>query len=377
MTYQLILQFSANQTQKRRSHLIMVYSSGDKATIETCFLEKGWRGAKIAMEFPGKNWTRNSINRIIKRIEMTGTSDRKQGGGRHATVCTQQNTDYVEEMIQSQEEEPGTHLSQRQIAKNLRVSRQSVQRMAKNLQLKAFKRIKVSRRDGNVKQKRKTRCRLLNDRFTNKDVERIVFSDEKDFTLEIAKNRKNDVVYGVTKKDIPVSRLYHETSRFSKKIMVSAGVSHNGKTKLHFIDTTETKVNSVRYMELLDNGLLPDCRRLYPLNDYIFHQDGAPSHTSKITQAHLEEVTPEFIQKDSWPPQSPDCNPMDYYVWDALASEVYSGRTEKFSERELKDRITECWENITLAGIRKAIGSWKKRLRLVSSEDGGPIDHII
>jgi hypothetical protein len=34
----------------------MVYTSADKAIIESCFVEKGWRGAKIAKEFPGKNW---------------------------------------------------------------------------------------------------------------------------------------------------------------------------------------------------------------------------------------------------------------------------------------------------------------------------------
>lgn len=153
-------------------------------------------------------------------------------------------------MIESQEDQPGTHKSQRKIATELGVSRGSVQTMTKKLNLKAFKRIKVSRRDENVKQKRKTRCKRLNDRYSAKDVERIMFTDEKDFTLETARNRQNDVVYGVRKGDIPVSRLYHETSRFSKKVMVSAGVSWKGKTQIHFIDTEKTKVNSVSYVEL-------------------------------------------------------------------------------------------------------------------------------
>ena len=96
----------------------------------------------------------------------------------------------------SQEDQPGTQKSQRQIVSALNVTRSSVQRMANNLKLKAYKRIRISRRDKNVKQKRKTRCRKLNDRFSVEDVKKIVFTDEKDFTVEVARNRENDRVYG-------------------------------------------------------------------------------------------------------------------------------------------------------------------------------------
>ena len=72
----------------------------------------------------------------------------------------------------------------------------------------------------------------------------MIFTDEKDFAIEVARNRQIDDVYGHNKKEIPVRRLYHETSRFSKKMMVSAGVSMGGKTLIHFIDTSKTKVNS-------------------------------------------------------------------------------------------------------------------------------------
>ena len=39
----------------------------------------------------------------------------------------------------------------------------------------------------------------------------MVLTDEKDLTVEIARNRKNDRVYGKRKKDISVKRLHHET----------------------------------------------------------------------------------------------------------------------------------------------------------------------
>ena len=280
-------------------------------------------------------------------------------------------------MIVSREDQPGTHKSQREISRDLNVSRTSVRRMTKELNLKPFKKIRVSRRDQKVKHKRKTRSKNLNDRYSIAKVKKLVFTDAKDFSYEVARNRQNDRVFGACKKEIPSSRLYNETSRFTKNVMVSAGVSWNGKTDIHFIDTNKTKVNSESYIKLLDDGLLPDCRRLYPENDFIFQQDGAPSHTSNATQTHLEQAVPHFIKKDEWPPQSPDLNPMDYTIWDSLSEKVYKGRTQKFTENEQKEKIREKWEEITLEEVRKSIGSFKKRLRAVCEQNGGHIDHLL
>ena len=49
--------------------------------------------------------------------------------------------------------------------------------------------------------------------------------------------------------------------------MVSAGVSMRGKTRIHFTDTSKTKVNSECYIKLLNDNLLPDSRTLYPDNN--------------------------------------------------------------------------------------------------------------
>ena len=148
----------------------------------------------------------------------------------------------------------------------------------------------------------------------------------------------------VNGKETAPNRLYHETSRFTKKVMVSVGLSWKGKTRIHFIDTERTKVNSESYKNLLEIGLLPDCRRLYPNGDWVFQQDGAPAHTSKTTQEYLDGATPDFIRKDEWPPQRPDCNQMDYAVWDSLTQKVYAGKQDKFTENELKNTDSKVLE---------------------------------
>lgn len=124
------------------------------------------------------------------------------------------------------------------------ISQSAVRRIAKRLKLRAYKRLRVSRRDNNVKKKRAIRCRKLYRRSLQNDVKKIVFTDEKDFTLEVVKNHQNDRVYGSNKSAISSSRLYREASRFSKKVMVSAGVSWYGKTRIRFVDCNLTQRNT-------------------------------------------------------------------------------------------------------------------------------------
>ena len=103
----------------------------------------------------------------------------------------------------------------------------------------------------------------------------------------------------------------------------------------------------------------------------------APSYTSRVIQAHLEEAAPEFIKKDEWPPQSPDFNPMDYAICirDFLKEKVYRGVQGKFPEQALMNRIIISWKEISIEEICKSIFVWKKQLRLVVEEDVGHIEH--
>ena len=45
--------------------------------------------------------------------------------------------------------------------------------------------------------------------------------------------------------------------------------------------------------------------------DFIFQQDGTPAHTARSTQACLREADIDFLQKNMWPPSSPDLIPRE------------------------------------------------------------------
>ena len=94
--------------------------------------------------------TQSTIYRLITKIQTTGTTDRKRGSGRPSTVSKPENVAQIEELAASQEDMPGTHLSQRKISRHLNIKRASVKHILSNkIKFKAFKRIKTSRKTAN------------------------------------------------------------------------------------------------------------------------------------------------------------------------------------------------------------------------------------
>ncbi|QQP39747.1 Transposable element tcb2 transposase, partial [Caligus rogercresseyi] len=46
---------------------------------------------------------------------------------------------------------------------------------------------------------------------------------------------------------------------------------------------------------------------------YTFQQDSASAHKAKLVQSWLKKNVPNFWDFNTWPPNSPDLNPFDYY----------------------------------------------------------------
>ena len=64
------------------------------------------------------------------------------------------------------------------------------------------------------------------------------------------------------------------------------------------------------------------------------------------------------MKTDEWPPQSADCNSMDYPMWDMLGERVYAKQRGKFTEPELKQKILEAWQEISLTEILASKPCW-------------------
>ena len=109
----------------------MVFSSEDKETVKNDFVENGWSLYRICQEHPSKNRNKVSVHRLLKQFEKDGSMDRRPGSGRPVIVTTEENEELIGDLICSQEENPGTYLSQREIENITGISRTSVRRMVK------------------------------------------------------------------------------------------------------------------------------------------------------------------------------------------------------------------------------------------------------
>jgi hypothetical protein len=78
------------------------------------------------------------------------------------------------------------------------------------------------------------------------------------------------------------------------------------------------KVNAKLYVETLLPRLIEDRKSVLP-SGFIFQQNAwcTCSH-GILAQDFIATNCSEFIGKDEWPPNSPDLNPLDYLVWEAM-----------------------------------------------------------
>ena len=101
--------------------------------------------------------------------------------------------------------------------------------------------------------------RLRESRF----VEKCLWQDKKDFTLDVPLNSQNSRVYGLeNKNNIQDNRLFHHTNRQSKKVMVSACVTWKGAMKPFFVNEKSLKTNCKVYKKYSQKELLPEVNRI-------------------------------------------------------------------------------------------------------------------
>lgn len=353
----------------------MVFCKEDRILIREIRIAKGYGARRMIKEFPHKNWSLAGVGRLLKRISDSDSSARK---ARPNWQRTQENIAAVGDMIMSQESQPGTHRSLREIARELEVSVSTVHKIVKSdLNLKCLKKKRAQELTDANKLTRLVRAKQLLNKYPQSKVYFIWFTDEKLFTVAAPKNSQNDRLYvasATKKKQVPAARLLQTRATFTKSVMVSVGVSSLGATDLIFIDPG-VKINGAYYRDvLLSQQLLPAIRELSG-DFFIFQQDSAPAHRAHETVEMLRLSTPEFIPPTLWPPNSPDLNPVDYNIWGVLQERVYKTRIQ--SVDHLKKRLVEEWAKFDQKIIDGAINQWRKRLHACVASDGGHFEHSI
>ncbi|GBN50616.1 hypothetical protein AVEN_221035-1 [Araneus ventricosus] len=75
-------------------------------------------------------------------------------------------------------------------------------------------------------------------------------------------------------------------------------------------------MKAANYLNIIADQLHPYMALVFPTGNGIFQQNNAPCHKAWIVLEWFEEHTDEFHLM-SWPPNSPDLNPMEH-IWDVM-----------------------------------------------------------
>ena len=80
----------------------------------------------------------------------------------------------------------------------------------------------------------------------------------------------------------------------------------------------------------------------------------------------------DYWNPDMWPPQSPDCSPLDYGVWGRMVQMM--GPIPYPSVPVMKQAVDKVWEDLTEEFVKKTCGSFRKKLEKVVAAKGGFIE---
>ena len=249
----------------------MAFTDDDKIVIEFLRLNKHYGAKRFISEFPEKRWSLTSLKRLIRNA--TGTTERTKSrpSGRPRTARKVHNIDSVDKLALSQEDKPGTHLTQGEIARELGIAQSSVNRIVRqDLRLKCFKKHRATELTEANKLARLKRARALLRRYPASLVNYVVFTYEKIFTVARPSNTQNDRVYatyGTIKKQVPANQLLRTRFSFSQSVMVSVGVSALGRTIIHFVEPgVKVKWSPRSLAEVQPSSRHPSALRLFHIS---------------------------------------------------------------------------------------------------------------
>ena len=101
----------------------MPFTEEHKVLIKHYTRKKKYGRKKLLKEFPEKNWSETGLRNILNKVGDTGDTKRKQGSGRPLKSRSNANIDTVEN-----QNNPGIHLSLREIEMETGIPRASVHR---------------------------------------------------------------------------------------------------------------------------------------------------------------------------------------------------------------------------------------------------------
>jgi len=126
------------------------------------------------------------------------------------------------------------------------------------------------------------------------------------------------------------------------------------------------------YLRVLTNVVKPWMETVSSGKPYVFQQDGAPVHTSHLVQNWLSDNVDMFWSKEFWPPNSPDLNPLDFYVWSVV--ERVTNKSRHPNVALLRAAIEATFADMDCDALKRACERFRPRMEAVIQAGGGYIE---
>lgn len=314
--------------------------------------EDGWSIRQIALRY---NVNRNSVFKILKRWRQQGNVDRNPGSGRRKISTIEQD----DLLINTLREHPFYSVVQTVGETNFPGSFRTGQRRVRESELRchpAAKKILLTPRHKELRVGFALEYMVHPEDFWYN----VVFTDEK--TFQSTSN-------GAIRVYRPPNCRYEEkyvnnvdnSNRFT--INVWGWISARGAGVLWHI---EERLNSPRYIEILNNIMLPSVSQLYPNNEFIFQQDNCPIHTAHAVKAWFRQNNINVLD---FPSRSPDLNPIEN-VWGLLVQNVRRRNVRPQNVEDMLEILINAWEDIDNDYCINLCRSMPQRLTEVVNRNG-------
>lgn len=137
------------------------------------------------------------------------------------------------------------------------------------------------------------------------------------------------------------------------------------------------KINSQTYCQFLEDTFFKQWYRKKSVSfkkNMIFMQDNAPSHASKYSTAWLASKGLKEEKIMTWPPCSPDLNPIEN-LWSIIKREIYREGKQYTSLNSVWEAVVAAARHVDRKQIKQLTESMDGRLLSVIMKKGGYIGH--
>ncbi len=164
-----------------------------------------------------------------------------------------------------------------------------------------------------------------------------------------------------TKEDKDNPSCYQRSVQKPASLMVWGCMSACGMGSLHIWKGT---INAERYIQVLEQHMLPSRRRLFQGRPCIFQHNNARPHTASITTSWLRR---RRIRVLKWPACSPDLSPIEN-IWRIIKRKMRQRRPK--TVEQLEACIRQEWHNIPIPKLEQLVSSVPRRLQTVIKRRG-------